>query len=72
MFGGLDWIMTLKCPLKIAMHARVTKNLPPQAPFSPWPLARTPWARIHIDYAEKDNQMFLLVIDALVVLGCRL
>ena len=36
---------------------------PPKTPLHPWPLTTRVWQRIHIDYAEKDKQYLLIVID---------
>ncbi|XP_041435047.1 uncharacterized protein K02A2.6-like [Xenopus laevis] len=40
------------------------QNQPPTAPLHPWTWATSPWERIHIDYAEINQQTFLLVIDS--------
>ena len=39
-------------------------NNPQRAPLVVWPWAKNPWQRIHIDYLEVNNQMFLLVVDS--------
>ncbi|RXN20196.1 olfactory receptor 4C3-like protein [Labeo rohita] len=37
---------------------------PAGAPLYPWRWPERPWQRIHIDFAEKDKQFFLVVIDS--------
>ncbi len=37
---------------------------PAGAPLHPWRWPERPWQRIHIDFAEKDKQFFLVVIDS--------
>lgn len=39
-------------------------KLPPKAPLRPWKWPVKPWERIHIDFFEKNNSTFLLVVDA--------
>ena len=40
------------------------RNMPAEAPLHPrvWPTRV--WQRVHVDFAEKDKQMFLVMIDA--------
>jgi len=40
------------------------RNMPAKAPLNPWPWAVRPWQRIHIDYAQKGKDNFLVVIDS--------
>ena len=40
------------------------KSPPAMAPLTPWTWPTMPWARVHIDYAEKGRQSFLVVVDA--------
>ena len=40
------------------------KNIPTVSPMMPWIWPGSPWVRIHIDFAEKNGQSFLLVVDA--------
>lgn len=42
----------------------VHMNMPPKAPLHQWSWATRIWQRIHVDFAEKDGQMFLLVVDS--------
>ena len=39
-------------------------NLPPEAPMHPWIWPTRVWQRVHIDFAEKNKQMFLVLIDS--------
>ncbi|XP_055590370.1 uncharacterized protein K02A2.6-like [Uranotaenia lowii] len=44
-----------------ASHSKSPPKLPPQ----PWPQAKTPWERIHVDFAGPFfDQHFLVVVDA--------
>ena len=40
------------------------RKAPPQAPLHPWKWATRPWERIHVDFAQKGKDMFLVVIDS--------
>jgi hypothetical protein len=35
-----------------------------QVPTHPWPLATNPWQRIHLDFAKKFDQTFLILFDS--------
>ena len=37
---------------------------PPTAPLTPWMWPGKPWYRIHMDYAEKGGENFLVIVDA--------
>ena len=42
-----------------------TRNKPPPAPLHPWPWAKLPWERIHLDFAGPFmGKMFLVVVDS--------
>lgn len=40
------------------------RKAPPQAPLHPWRWTTRPWERIHVDFAQKGKDMFLVVIDS--------
>lgn len=40
------------------------RSMPATAPVHTWKWASCPWERIHLDYAEVNKQMFLVVMDA--------
>ena len=40
------------------------KNTPPTAPLHTWQWATRPLQRVHMDYAEKDGEHFLILVDA--------
>ena len=40
------------------------RPVPPVAPVHPFRWPERPWARVHVDFAEKDRQSFLLVHDS--------
>ena len=33
-------------------------------PFVPWPIAHTPWQRIHIDFGSLQGHDFLIITDS--------
>lgn len=39
-------------------------NKPPAAPLQPWPWPTQVWERLHIDFAEWNQQHFLILIDS--------
>ena len=43
---------------------RKYRKKPPPQPLSPWPFARRPMERVHIDFFEYKGKMVLLMIDA--------
>ena len=40
------------------------RNAPTAAPLMPWPWATRPWQRVHVDFAEKNGNMFLVVAES--------
>ncbi len=40
------------------------RNQPATAPLHPWQWPARVWQRVHIDFAEKDGQNYLVVIDS--------
>lgn len=40
------------------------KHMPPTPPVHPWKWPERPWQRIHIDFAQKGKNNFLVVTDA--------
>ncbi|XP_026046823.1 uncharacterized protein K02A2.6-like [Astatotilapia calliptera] len=43
---------------------QAVQKSPPVAPLHPWKWPERVWQRIHIDFAEKGKQYFLVVIDS--------
>ena len=41
-----------------------TRNTPPVVPLETWPWPLRPWQRIHIDYADKGGNYFLVIVDS--------
>ena len=41
-----------------------TRNTPPVTPLEPWLWPLLPWQRVHIDYAERDGNNFLVLVDS--------
>jgi transposase InsO family protein len=39
-------------------------KLPASAPLHPWEWPQEPWYRIHVDYAELEGNMILVIVDA--------
>ena len=50
--------------VKQCVTCQQTRNVPTVAPLMPWVWPRSPWNRIHIDFAQKDKQDFLVIVDA--------
>jgi hypothetical protein len=40
------------------------RNNPAAAPLHPWVYPSTVWERVHVDFAEKDKQFFLILVDS--------
>ena len=40
------------------------RHNPPAAPLYPWPWAIRIWQRVHIDFAEKGELNYLIVVDS--------
>ena len=45
-------------------HVPTTSKRPPEGTVHPWESSTRPWQRIHIDYAEVEKQMYLVVVDS--------
>lgn len=59
---GLDgWIEER---LRSCSCCLVVQKSPAGVPLHPWRWPERPWQRIHIDFAEKDKQFFLVVIGS--------
>ena len=43
---------------------QTVRNSPPVAPLHPWTWPKRVWQRLHIDFAEKNGNNFLVVIDS--------
>ena len=43
---------------------QAVRNAPPSAPLYPWRWPTRVWQRVHIDFAEKDGNYFLGLIDS--------
>lgn len=50
--------------VKACSVCQSARNMPGTAPLIPWNWPTRVWQRIHIDFAEKDKQYFLVVIDS--------
>ena len=51
--------------VKSCKTCSVNQKSPPIAPLHPWEWPRTPWTRLHMDYAGPFmGKMFLVIIDA--------
>ena len=40
------------------------RNNPPAAPLHPWPWAALIWQRVYIEFAEKGEHNYLIVVDS--------
>lgn len=43
---------------------QAVRNMPGVAPLHCWKWPARAWQRIHVDFAEKDKQHFLVVVDS--------
>lgn len=43
---------------------QMTAKLPPTTPLQSWIWPKAPWERIHIDFAQKDQGQYLIVVDS--------
>ena len=60
---GIDKELELK--VKQCESCQKNQHLPATAPIQPWEFPKTPWSRLHIDYAGPvDGHMFLVIVDA--------
>ncbi|XP_053311898.1 uncharacterized protein K02A2.6-like [Spea bombifrons] len=51
--------------VKNCVPCQSTRHAPPKAPVHPWEVTRSPWSRLHIDFAGPfHGQMFFLVVDS--------
>ena len=51
--------------MQICKLCQQDRNAPPKAPLHPWDWPRTPWSRVHFDYAGHFlNHMLLVISDA--------
>ena len=65
--GYLWWPGLDNCLEELALSCDVCqsmRNNPAQVPLHPWVYPSTVWERIHIDFAEKDKQFFLILVDS--------
>ena len=46
------------------MTCQSMRNMSPEAPLRPWVWPARVWQRVHVDFAEKDKQMYLVFIDS--------
>lgn len=59
---GIDNDITLK--IKSCSDCMRIENAPTKHELHSWPRCTAPWQRLHIDYASKNNENFLVVVDA--------
>jgi hypothetical protein len=50
--------------VRVCTVCQSVRNTPPSAPLIPWKWPTRPFQRIHIDFCQKDNDYFLVVIDS--------
>ncbi|XP_063285531.1 uncharacterized protein K02A2.6-like, partial [Pelobates fuscus] len=51
--------------VKNCVPCQSTRHAPPKASVHPWEVTRSPWSRLHIDFAGPyHGQMFFLVVDS--------
>ena len=59
---GLD--QDIESCVRECLVCMATRNTPPVAPFEPWSWPFRPWQRVQIDYAERDGNNFLVLVDS--------
>ena len=50
--------------VRVCTVCQNVRNAPPSAPLIPWKWPTRPFQRIHIDFCQKGNDYFLVVIDS--------
>ena len=50
--------------VRVCTVCQNARNAPPSAPLIPWKWPTRPFQRIHIDFCQKGNDYFLVVIDS--------
>lgn len=65
---SLFWWPTLEEDIENVVNScdicKQQRSMPATAPVHTWKWASGPWERIHLDFAEVNKQMFLVVMDA--------
>jgi len=59
---GIDQDVEQK--VKSCLACQVSLPATPKVPLQTWPYASRCWERVHVDFAEKDSALLLLVIDS--------
>ena len=60
---GLD--KSIEQMVSNCLPCQSSRPLPPSAPLHPWSIPKTPWSRLHMDYAGPlHGHMFLVIVDA--------
>ena len=54
----------IKAKAKSCFLCCAVQNTPQSAPLHPWTWPSRIWQRLHIDYAQKGNRNFLVIIDS--------
>ena len=50
--------------VRLCTVCQSTRSTPPCAPLIPWKWPSRPFQRIHVDFCQKENDFFLVVIDS--------
>lgn len=59
---GMD--LSIEQTVRNCQSCQQVRNPPMLAPLTPWMWPGEPWQRIHVDFAEKDKNHYLVVVDA--------
>ena len=59
---GLDG--DIEAQVRSCTPCQVTRQDPAEAPLIPWEWPERVWQRVHLDFAEKGGQQFLLAVDS--------
>ena len=54
----------IETKVKACAVCAAVRNIPPTAPLHSWQWPARIWQRLHIDFAQKSNHTFLVIIDS--------
>lgn len=50
--------------VKNCSTCQLTQNVPPRVPLFPWGWPMRRWQRVHLDFAYRDHNWYLILVDA--------
>ena len=54
----------IEAKVKSSTVCAAVRNIPPTAPLHTWQWPTRIWQQLHIDFSQKDNHTFLIIIDS--------